>query len=114
MDGLDSRGQIIVIGATNRIDSIDPALRRPGRFDRELYFKLPSFSGRRSIIDIHTKNWNPPLSIQFKNLLAGWTNGYGGSDIKGLCNETVLRAFRRTYPEVLLPLRFYCIGVYKW
>jgi SpoVK/Ycf46/Vps4 family AAA+-type ATPase len=53
--------QVIVIGATNRIDHIDPALRRPGRFDRELLFKLPSQKDRRSIIDIHTRNWNPPL-----------------------------------------------------
>ena len=54
MDGLDSRGQIVVIGATNRPDAVDPALRRPGRFDRELVFPLPDSSARSSILDIHT------------------------------------------------------------
>ena len=58
-----------MIGATNRPDAIDPALRRPGRFDRELEFKLPSFSARRKIIDIATQNWNPPLAVTFKNEL---------------------------------------------
>ena len=57
MDGMDGRGQVIVIGATNRPDSVDPALRRPGRFDREFYFPLPNELGRRAIIDIHTKGW---------------------------------------------------------
>lgn len=58
MDGLESRGQVMVIGATNRIDSIDPALRRPGRFDREFYFPLPNKETRRQILHIHTKNWS--------------------------------------------------------
>ena len=56
MDGLDHRGQVVVIGATNRPDAIDPALRRPGRFDRELVFTLPNASARRAILDIHTGN----------------------------------------------------------
>ncbi len=58
-----------MIGATNRPDAIDPALRRPGRFDRELEFKLPSLSARRKIIDIATNKWNPPLAVAFKNEL---------------------------------------------
>ena len=57
MDGLDNRGHIIVIGATNRPDSIDPALRRPGRFDRELLFPLPALAARRRILDINTRKW---------------------------------------------------------
>lgn len=82
MDGMDGRGQIIVIGATNRPDSVDPALRRPGRFDREFYFPLPDVKARRHIINIHTKNWDPPLSDKFKDTLAEMTKGYGGADIR--------------------------------
>jgi len=82
MDGMDGRGQVIVIGATNRPDSVDPALRRPGRFDREFYFPLPDVDGRLKIIDIHTKNWNPPLSEDFKKELAVQTKGFGGADIR--------------------------------
>jgi len=82
MDGMDGRGQVIVIGATNRPDSVDPALRRPGRFDREFYFPLPDVDGRLKIIDIHTKNWNPPLPEDFKKELAVQTKGFGGADIR--------------------------------
>merc|ERR1711871_1484372 len=67
MDGLDSRGQVVVIGATNRPDAIDPALRRPGRFDRELLFPLPSSSARSTILDINTKSWSPSLSSDIKS-----------------------------------------------
>lgn len=100
MDGLDDRGQVIVIGATNRLDSIDPALRRPGRFDRELHFGLPTLAGRRAILDIHTKGWSPPLAVPFKNALAHATVGYCGADIKALCAEAALRAVRRRYPQI--------------
>ena len=65
MDGLDSRGEVVIIGATNRIDSIDPALRRPGRFDREFLFPLPSKEARQQILSIHTSAWNPKLSEPF-------------------------------------------------
>ena len=82
MDGMDGRGQVIVIGATNRPDSVDPALRRPGRFDREFYFPLPDVDARSKIIDIHTKNWTPPLSEDFKKELAAQTKGFGGADIR--------------------------------
>lgn len=82
MDGMDGRGQVIVIGATNRPDSVDPALRRPGRFDREFYFPLPDTDGRLKIIDIHTKHWNPPMSNEFKRELAVQTKGFGGADIR--------------------------------
>uniref|UniRef100_A0A3B4WFP8 ATPase family AAA domain containing 2B n=1 Tax=Seriola lalandi dorsalis TaxID=1841481 RepID=A0A3B4WFP8_SERLL len=65
MDGLDSRGEIVVIGATNRLDSIDPALRRPGRFDREFLFNLPDKKARKHILEIHTRDWNPKLAEPF-------------------------------------------------
>jgi len=82
MDGMDGRGQVVVIGATNRPDAVDPALRRPGRFDREFYFPLPNQEARRKIIDIHTKGWDPGLSEDFKDELAIFTKGYGGADMR--------------------------------
>lgn len=100
MDGMDGRGQVIVIGATNRPDSVDPALRRPGRFDREFYFPLPDVDGRKSIIDIHTKDWG--LSDEFKLSLAKETKGYGGADLRAMCTEAALNAIQRTYPQVYL------------
>ncbi|KAF2837814.1 AAA-domain-containing protein [Patellaria atrata CBS 101060] len=100
MDGMDGRGQVIVIGATNRPDSVDPALRRPGRFDREFYFPLPTLQARRAIIDIHTKGWNPPLKAGFKDQLAELTKGYGGADLRALCTEAALNAVQGTYPEI--------------
>jgi ATP-dependent 26S proteasome regulatory subunit len=102
MDGLDDRGQVIVIGATNRIDSIDPALRRPGRFDRELLFGLPDRKARREIVDIHTQHWDPPLIPAFKDDLAEQCVGYCGADIKALCAEASLAALKRCYPEIYL------------
>lgn len=76
MDGMDGRGQVIVIGATNRPDAIDPALRRPGRFDREFYFPLPSLEARERILTIMTKDWE------------GWKDGQGAENIKGLAKFT--------------------------
>ncbi|KAL8738612.1 MAG: hypothetical protein Q9181_000608 [Wetmoreana brouardii] len=100
MDGMDGRGQVIVIGATNRPDSVDPALRRPGRFDREFYFPLPNLEARRSILDIHTKGWDPPLSPGFKDEIAAQTKGYGGADLRALCTEAALNAVQRRYPQI--------------
>ena len=100
MDGMDGRGQVIVIGATNRPDSIDPALRRPGRFDREFYFCLPNTEARRTILDIHTKGWDPPLSPNFKDEIALLTKGYGGADLRALCTEAALNAVQRRYPQI--------------
>lgn len=100
MDGMDGRGQVIVIGATNRPDSVDPALRRPGRFDREFYFPLPDAVGRRKILDIHTKGWDPPLQDKFKDQLAEITRGYGGADLRALCTEAALNAVQGTYPQI--------------
>ena len=100
MDGMDGRGQVIVIGATNRPDSIDPALRRPGRFDREFYFPLPNTEARRKILDIHTKNWDPPVADSLKTDLADLTKGYGGADLRALCTEAALNAVQRRYPQI--------------
>jgi len=100
MDGMDSRGRVVVIGATNRLDAIDPALRRPGRFDRELGFKLPSVAERKSMLAIHSKHWEPPLADRFLTELAEQTVGYCGADIKALCAEAALCSLRRVYPQV--------------
>ncbi|KAK9456548.1 hypothetical protein V1511DRAFT_486369 [Dipodascopsis uninucleata] len=100
MDGMDNRGQVIVIGATNRPDSIDPALRRPGRFDREFYFPLPNLEARKKIIEIHTKKWEPPLSDKFISDVAELTKGYGGADLRALCTESAINAIQRRYPQI--------------
>ena len=100
MDGMDGRGQVIVIGATNRPDSVDPALRRPGRFDREFYFPLPNTEARRAILDVHTKGWEPPLEGSFKDEIATLTKGYGGADLRALCTEAALNAVQRRYPQI--------------
>ncbi|KAK9353937.1 hypothetical protein V1523DRAFT_172921 [Lipomyces doorenjongii] len=100
MDGMDNRGQVIVIGATNRPDSIDPALRRPGRFDREFYFPLPNAEARKKIIEIHTKGWEPPLDKSFIAEVSNLTKGYGGADIRALCTESALNAIQRRYPQI--------------
>jgi SpoVK/Ycf46/Vps4 family AAA+-type ATPase len=85
MDGMDGRGQVIVIGATNRPDAIDPALRRPGRFDREFYFPLPNFDARKKILEIMTKqweNWKGEKGEASRVQLAKLTKGYGGADLR--------------------------------
>ena len=103
MDGASSRGRVVVIGATNRPDAIDPALRRPGRFDRELYFPLPDAQGRKAILAIHTKKLNPPIADSVLTDLARVTPGFGGSDLRALCVEASLAAFRRSYPALYQP-----------
>lgn len=100
MDGLDSRGEVIIIGATNRLDAIDPALRRPGRFDREFHFPLPSLPARKEILGIHLKSWNPSPAASLVNFLSEKTVGYCGADLKALCAEAALLALRRRYPQV--------------
>ncbi|TQE11677.1 hypothetical protein C1H46_002713 [Malus baccata] len=100
MDGLDSRGQVVLIGATNRIDAIDGALRRPGRFDREFNFPLPGCEARAEILDIHTRKWRSPPSKELKLELAASCVGYCGADLKALCTEAAIRAFREKYPQV--------------
>eukprot|EP00850_Spirogloea_muscicola_P006421 SM000030S11430 [mRNA] locus=s30:604860:611122:+ [translate_table: standard] len=111
MDGLDARGQVVVIGATNRVDAIDGALRRPGRFDREFFFPLPNAKAREDILAIHTRNWqNPPASALRKELAASCV-GYCGADVKALCTEAAIRAFRRRYPQVYQNDEQYVIDV---
>ncbi|XP_004309823.1 PREDICTED: ATPase family AAA domain-containing protein At1g05910 [Fragaria vesca subsp. vesca] len=100
MDGLDSRGQVVLIGATNRIDAIDGALRRPGRFDREFNFSLPGCEARAEILDIHSRKWKHPPSDELKLELAASCVGYCGADLKALCTEAAIHAFREKYPQV--------------
>ena len=95
-----------MIGATNRPDSVDPALRRPGRFDREFYFPLPNREARKKIISINTRKWQPPLEEPFLNELAGVTKGYGGADLRvslngtgQWSNETYFRFVRPCVPK---------------
>ncbi|KAG7204576.1 hypothetical protein KM043_004999 [Ampulex compressa] len=102
MDGLSDRGEVIVIGATNRIDAIDPALRRPGRFDRELFFPLPAMKERLEILKIHVSKWKNPPSEQLLEILAEKATGYCGSDLRALCTEAVLQGLRRTYPQIYM------------
>jgi transitional endoplasmic reticulum ATPase len=99
MDGLESRGQVIVVGATNRVDSVDPALRRPGRFDREIEIGVPDEVGREEILQIHTRGM--PLSDDV-NLggLADETHGFVGADIENLTKEAAMKALRRYLPEI--------------
>ncbi|XP_027004939.2 ATPase family AAA domain-containing protein 2B isoform X4 [Tachysurus fulvidraco] len=111
MDGLDSRGEIVIIGATNRLDSIDPALRRPGRFDREFLFNLPDKQARKHILEIHTRDWNPKLSDSFMDELAEKCVGYCGADIKALCTEASLAALRRRYPQIYSSSQRYKLDV---
>uniref|UniRef100_A0A665TLZ8 ATPase family AAA domain-containing protein 2 n=1 Tax=Echeneis naucrates TaxID=173247 RepID=A0A665TLZ8_ECHNA len=100
MDGLDGRGEIVVIGATNRLDTIDPALRRPGRFDREFLFGLPDKEARKDILKIHTRQWKPVPADAFLEDLADKCVGYCGADIKAMCSEAALCALRRRYPQI--------------
>lgn len=100
MDGLDARGQVVVIGATNRPDAIDPALRRPGRFDRELLFPLPNARARATILDINVNSWSPGVPAETKEWIVRNSIGYCGADIKALCSEATLIALRRTFPQV--------------
>jgi SpoVK/Ycf46/Vps4 family AAA+-type ATPase len=98
LDGLKSRGSVIVIGATNRPDAIDPALRRPGRFDREIYFPLPTLEGRSAILSLHTKNWPSPISGTFLSAVASQTVGYAGADLQAICTQAALNALKRACP----------------
>ncbi|NWV26695.1 ATAD2 protein, partial [Origma solitaria] len=100
MDGLASRGEVVVIGATNRPDSIDPALRRPGRFEREFRFSLPNKEARAEIFKIHTRDWTLKPSDNLIEELAEKCVGFCGADIKALCVEAGLCALRRRYPQI--------------
>ena len=99
MDGLHSRGKVIVIGATNRPNSLDPALRRPGRFDREIEIKVPNEKGRREVFQIHTRNMplNKKFSIKDYSTI---THGFVGADIMAVCREAAMAALRRYLPKL--------------
>ena len=99
MDGLHSRGRVIVIGATNRPNSLDSALRRPGRFDREIEIKVPNEKGRREIFQIHTRNMPLDKKISLKEY-ANITHGFVGADISAVCREAAMSALRRYLPEI--------------
>jgi len=101
MDGMGSRGNIIVIGATNRPNAIDPALRRPGRFDREIEIGVPDKQGRYEVLQIHTRNMPLAEDMDLKRL-ADITHGYTGADIASLCREAAMKALRRYIPEINL------------
>nr|CAD1823823.1 unnamed protein product [Ananas comosus var. bracteatus] len=95
LDGLKSRGSVIVIGATNRPDAVDPALRRPGRFDREIYFPLPALNDRSAILSLHTKSWPNPLSGSLLSFIANQTAGYAGADLQAICTQAAMNALKR-------------------
>ncbi|MEM4644759.1 MAG: AAA family ATPase, partial [Archaeoglobaceae archaeon] len=99
MDGLESRGQVIVIAATNRPDAIDPALRRPGRFDREIEIGVPDRDGRKEILEIHTRKMPLAEDVNLDEL-ADLTHGFVGADLEALCKEAAMHALRRVLPEI--------------
>ncbi len=99
MDGLKSRGQVVVIAATNRPDSIDEALRRPGRFDREIEIGVPGQDARYEILQIHTRNMPLDKDVDLKKLAAR-THGYTGADLASLVKEAAIKALRRTLPDI--------------
>jgi transitional endoplasmic reticulum ATPase len=99
MDGLTDRGNVIVLGATNRPDSVDPALRRPGRFDREFEITVPNEDERYEILQIHTRGMPINEDIDLKEL-SSELHGYTGADIKSLCREAAMKSIRRYLPEI--------------
>lgn len=101
MDGLEARGKVIVIAATNRPNALDPALRRPGRFDREIEIKVPDKRGRLEILQIHTRNM-PLESDVDQDRVAGVTHGFVGADLEYLCKEAAMKCLRRVLPELNL------------
>ncbi len=101
MDGLKSRGKVVVIGATNRPNSIDPALRRPGRFDREIEIGVPDKKGRREILDIHTRGMPLAKNVSLDEL-ASVTHGFVGADLQSLCKEAAMKVLRRILPKIKL------------
>jgi len=99
MDGLKTRGQVMVIGATNRPDALDPALRRPGRFDREIELGVPDKDERKEILEIHTRGMPLAEDVDLDEL-AEITHGFVGADLESLCKEAAMRVLRRIIPEL--------------
>jgi transitional endoplasmic reticulum ATPase len=101
MDGLEARGKVIVIAASNRPNAIDPALRRPGRFDREIEIKVPDKRGRLEVLQVHTRNM--PLNTDVdQDRIAAVTHGFVGADLEYLCKEAAMKCLRRMLPELNL------------
>ena len=101
MDGLKSRGKVIVIGATNRINAIDPALRRPGRFDREISLNVPGKEGRLSILKIHTRGMPLAKDVNLSEI-ANITHGFVGADLESLSKEAAMNVLRKYLPQMKL------------
>ena len=101
MDGLSGRGNVIVIGATNRPGALDQALRRPGRFDREIEIGVPDKKGRNEVIQIHTRGMPLAPDVDLKKL-SDMTHGYTGADLSALGRETAMKALRRYLPQINL------------
>jgi transitional endoplasmic reticulum ATPase len=99
MDGLEERGQVVVIGATNRVDAIDPALRRPGRFDREIEIGVPNETDRAEILKIHTRGMPVAKDVELVKL-SQQTHGFVGADLAALAREGAIRALRRYLPDI--------------
>jgi transitional endoplasmic reticulum ATPase len=101
MDGLKSRGKVVVIGATNRPQALDPALRRPGRFDREIVIGVPDRDGRKEVLQIHTRGM--PLAKEVDlDVLANVTHGFVGADLEAICKEAAMSTLRRILPDIKL------------
>jgi transitional endoplasmic reticulum ATPase len=101
MDGLEGRGKVIVIAASNRPNALDPALRRPGRFDREIEIRIPDKKGRLDILLIHTRNMPLAEDVNLEKI-AGISHGYVGADLEYLCKEAAMKCLRRLLPEINL------------
>lgn len=101
MDGLKSRGKVIVIGATNRVNAIDPALRRPGRFDREIEISVPGKKGRRTILGIHTRGMPLTKDVNLDEI-ASVTHGFVGADLESLTKEAAMNVLRKLLPKMKL------------
>jgi len=99
MDGLKPRGRVVVIGATNRPNAIDPAMRRPGRFDREIEIGVPNKQGRLEILQIHTRGMPLAEDVDLERI-ASVTHGFVGADLEALCKEAAMRALRRILPQI--------------
>jgi transitional endoplasmic reticulum ATPase len=99
MDGMSSRGKVVVIGATNRVNAIDPALRRPGRFDREIELGVPDRNGRLEILQIHTRGMPLDKDVNLEKL-ADISHGFVGADLQALSKEAAIEALRRVLPEI--------------
>jgi transitional endoplasmic reticulum ATPase len=99
MDGMQARGKVVVIGITNRVNAIDPALRRPGRFDREIEIGVPGRAARLEVLQIHTRGMPLEKKVNLESL-ADRTHGFVGADLEALCKEAAMRALRRILPEV--------------